>query len=40
MEGKRRDLPWMRNATLIPHVPIAVNIAILFLAQIAMLVAQ
>ena len=37
---KGKNMPWMRNPTLIPHVPIASVITILFLFHIAMLTAS
>ena len=38
LKWSRRDLPRMRDPRLIPHVPNAIAVAILFLSQIAILV--
>ena len=35
-----RDSPWMRNATLIPHTPVADATTIIFLSQMAILFAS
>jgi hypothetical protein len=35
-----RDLPWMKNTMLVPHIPVAMATMVLFLSQIAILTAS